>query len=436
MMGGVFLSTNEGNSWTQINNGLSDSTVSALAINNAGIFAGTDDGVFLSTNNGAGWMQSSIGLVNSTITSLAVSGNNIFAGTDAYGVYLLTDGGTNWGQVNNDIHGTQIYSLAANDNNIYTGTPGGIYLSTDSGASWTSKRNGMTASKIISFAFNGSNIFAGTYTQGIFHSTDNGDNWTPAGLDNNSVLGISFVGNNIIAAASDGVHLSTDNGTSWTLTNNGLPANQSMRAIAVIGSNVFTATQNHGVYLTTNEGLSWAAVNNGLPDTNVCAIAVHGVDVFAGTASGNVFLSTNNGTRWVNINDGLATDETIGSFAFCGTKIYAGTYGAGVWERSLSEIVGVNNEAKKLPNDFALLQNYPNPFNPSTVISYSLKSGSFIRVIVYNALGETIKVLENEYKSAGSYSVTFNASGLSSGVYFYRLEAGQFTQVRKMVVMK
>lgn len=89
-----------------------------------------------------------------------------------------------------------------------------------------------------------------------------------------------------------------------------------------------------------------------------------------------------------------------------------------------------------LPKDYTLSQNYPNPFNPTTVISYSLLTASNIKLVVYNALGQTIKVLENRNKNAGNYSVNFDASKLPSGIYFYKLEAGQFTQVKKMMVIK
>jgi hypothetical protein len=85
---------------------------------------------------------------------------------------------------------------------------------------------------------------------------------------------------------------------------------------------------------------------------------------------------------------------------------------------------------------FILKQNYPNPFNPSTTISYTLPSASNIKLIVYNTLGQTIKTLVSEYKTAGSYTMNFNASALPSGIYFYKLEAGQFSQIKKMIVIK
>jgi hypothetical protein len=100
-----------------------------------------------------------------------------------------------------------------------------------------------------------------------------------------------------------------------------------------------------------------------------------------------------------------------------------------------STFVGINDKSiSKL--DFNLNQNYPNPFNPNTVISYSLPSSSNVKLIVYNTLGQSIKTLDSGYKQAGNYSINFNASDLSSGIYFYKLEAGQFSQIKKMMLVK
>ena len=89
-----------------------------------------------------------------------------------------------------------------------------------------------------------------------------------------------------------------------------------------------------------------------------------------------------------------------------------------------------------LPAVYALNQNYPNPFNPNTLISYSLPLASNVKISVYNAIGETVQILENGFKNAGNYSVTFNAATMPSGIYFYRIEAGKFSQVRKMMLLK
>jgi uncharacterized protein (TIGR02145 family) len=89
-----------------------------------------------------------------------------------------------------------------------------------------------------------------------------------------------------------------------------------------------------------------------------------------------------------------------------------------------------------IPKNYELSQNFPNPFNPNTVISYSLPLASNVRLIVYNSLGQTVKVLENGFKNAGSYSVNFNASELPSGTYYYKIEVGQFSQIKKMMLLK
>jgi hypothetical protein len=89
-----------------------------------------------------------------------------------------------------------------------------------------------------------------------------------------------------------------------------------------------------------------------------------------------------------------------------------------------------------LPTVYSLNQNYPNPFNPNTVISYALPISSNVKISVYNAIGETVQILENGFREAGNYTVSFNASNIPTGIYFYRIEAGTFSQVRKMMLLK
>jgi hypothetical protein len=90
----------------------------------------------------------------------------------------------------------------------------------------------------------------------------------------------------------------------------------------------------------------------------------------------------------------------------------------------------------KVPRVFALSQNYPNPFNPTTVINYQLPVNSFVTLKIYDVLGREVATLINEKQNAGYYRATFNASSLSSGIYFYRLHAGSFTQTKKLVLIK
>ena len=94
------------------------------------------------------------------------------------------------------------------------------------------------------------------------------------------------------------------------------------------------------------------------------------------------------------------------------------------------------NPVTQLPIDFNLEQNYPNPFNPSTSIQYAISSRQFVSLKVYDVLGKEIATLVNEEKPTGNYEVNFNASSLSSGVYFYKLQAGSFVQTKKMILIK
>jgi hypothetical protein len=93
-------------------------------------------------------------------------------------------------------------------------------------------------------------------------------------------------------------------------------------------------------------------------------------------------------------------------------------------------------ESEKIPEKFDMMQCYPNPFNPSTTISYNIPRVSFVKIAVYDILGKEIRVLVNEAKSPGQYEIVFDAKGLSSGIYFYVIRTGEFTQSKKMILMK
>lgn len=90
----------------------------------------------------------------------------------------------------------------------------------------------------------------------------------------------------------------------------------------------------------------------------------------------------------------------------------------------------------QLPSAFELHQNYPNPFNPVTVISYSIPKTSNVNLVVYDVLGNTVKILVTENQEAGNYTISFDADQLSNGIYFYKLQAGGFTAVKKMLLLK
>jgi hypothetical protein len=90
----------------------------------------------------------------------------------------------------------------------------------------------------------------------------------------------------------------------------------------------------------------------------------------------------------------------------------------------------------EIPTAYELFQNYPNPFNPSTNIGFTLPEAAPVKLMVINTLGETVQILADEYLTAGSYEYTFNAAGLPSGIYFYRIDTGTFSKVKKMLLLK
>jgi cyclomaltodextrinase / maltogenic alpha-amylase / neopullulanase len=150
-------------------------------------------------------------------------------------------------------------------------------------------------------------------------------------------------------------------------------------------------------------------------------------------------------TYWVN---NLYTDtsyQLLGS-ELANFSVSLPAYGSAIYTISTEEqsvvlppippIVSVEEELASQPDDYKLFQNYPNPFNPTTTIRYSITSPDLVRIKIYDILGREVKTLVNEFKQAGSYEVQFDASGLASGIYLYRIESGPFIQTKKMILLK
>ena len=118
-------------------------------------------------------------------------------------------------------------------------------------------------------------------------------------------------------------------------------------------------------------------------------------------------------------------------------RLRVATYGNGIYERKLLENpVSVNPVSNENVKGFSLSQNYPNPFNPSTHLEFGISDLGFVSLKVYDLLGKEVKILVNEIKPPGNYSIEFDGSDLSGGIYFYKIESGKFTQVRKMILLK
>ncbi len=130
----------------------------------------------------------------------------------------------------------------------------------------------------------------------------------------------------------------------------------------------------------------------------------------------------------------IGTNNSLYGVSKIGNRwIAVGDYGT-ILKSSFGE-VGVRDK-NEIPTVFSLQQNYPNPFNPGTKIIYSIPQTSFVTLKIYDILGNEVATLVNEEKALGNYEVEFNASKLSAGVYFYKLQAGKFVQTKKMMLLK
>jgi hypothetical protein len=130
-----------------------------------------------------------------------------------------------------------------------------------------------------------------------------------------------------------------------------------------------------------------------------------------------------------------AVNGTLGQIDYGKLSGANNIYFAGFW-RGAYHLTPVEELLFDLPSVYELYQNYPNPFNPSTIIKYDLPAASNVKINVYNLLGQKVTSLQDDFKPAGRYSISFNAAHLSSGIYFYTIEAEGFKKVKRMVLAK
>jgi len=397
----------------------------------------------------AQWVQTNLPYSHTQVYALVSNSAFLFAGTYSSGVYRSSDSGATWTMVNNGLSSNNVYSLVVSDTNLFAGTDGGIYRSTNNGTSWV--LTGFNTYYIAyALAVMDTNLFAGTQS-GVNRSGDNGSSWSLNTCPCTYVSAFTFVGTshgtNLYAGSRyNGVCLSTDNGITWTEVDTGLISKNVFALAAIfnqVPTDLFAGTLNGGIFRSVNNGQSWAALNSGLTSTSILALAVGGSYLFAGTAGwnsgNNIFLLTDIGTRWTSVSDGISTTSVTSVYMLTtvGNDLFAGT-DDGVWRRPLSQMVptGVKDDAPLLPKEFALEQNYPNPFNPTTSIRFALPKSSYVTLKTFNLLGQEVAALVNQELPAGYHEVTWDACKMPSGMYFYRLQTKEFTQTRKLLLLK
>ena len=392
---------------------------------------------------------------------------------------LPSNSNAQWVQTNSP---TSVSYFAVRDTSIFVtgGSPTGLLVSSVHSTIWTEKNSGFpTLGAFRPFVY-GSKVYVGTVSHGLYVTTDDGNDWTQVGLNTYNVDDEGYVDGVLVAGVQTAIQRSTDNGATWgpqiilnasttflrtyddtmfcgadaklfrsvdsaktwVRKDSGL-GGSNVKSLAKIGTTLFVSTYGNGVYRSTNNGDTWSAADTGFTGNFVAyvnGLVAYNGNLFAATYAG-VFVSTDMGDHWASFGTGLPTNAP-GDITVCSGYLYV-CESNGAWRLNLSDLLAVHENTDAIPQTYALEQNFPNPFNPTTQIGFRTAGFGSVTLKIYDALGREIAtVLNHEKLTAGEHQVPFDASHLSSGVYFYRLTVAAggggkfFTDVKKMMLIQ
>ena len=430
--GGIFQSSDEGQSWTATNSGLTDSGVNVVAVAPSSpetLYAGiVGSGVFKSTDGGQAWSPVNTGLTFRRIRALAIhpaNPNIIYAGASV--LFKSSNGGERWDTVNCDVlrsRCSSIRSLATDaTGTVYVGTASrGVFKSTDGGQTWTDIGDGSltgiggspegldmgsgTTGSIHAMVINPSNpgtVYAAS-DGGVLKTTTGGQTWTVTscfGLElgdgfcfpGSISLTIDPTGTLLYAGTqSSDVHKTTDGGDSWASVSSGIQEvtpQASIQALAVDPNNpsvVYAGSgTGTGIFKTANGGDSWSVTNSGLTAADAASLAIDPVNsdtVYAGVIGRGIFKSSAGGQNWINVNSevllagGIAIDPTNPAIVYACCNPFSGLFGIDFGSGSLYKTtdggqnwVGFSGGGTRIVID---------PTNPATLYggSWGLVGGS------------------------------------------------------------
>jgi len=393
----------------------------------------------------AQWERISTTYVPSTITS---SGANLFIGYSGK-VYRSSNNGTNFIQVGN-INSDVVY-LVANNNFVFAGTNsggiGGFYWSTNAGDDWT--QTYMSPVYNIATSTNDLYMVSNHY---IFRSTNNGQSFMQTGspqhpgiLCANSSGSIIYAGypGNVVDPAG-GIYRTNNSGSTWERIK--ILDSLAISDVKTDDNYIYVTTKTNvqkkgSIWISPDEGVSWVQkqllYRNYYGYNTICV--VNG-NLFVGSDSG-LFLSKDHGNNWSIKHEGFVIDNNpvrVIKIFHTNGYLYASVADGssrGLY-RALVETIDVKKISSEVPSNFSLSQNYPNPFNPTTSIQYKVSKETTVSIKVFDIGGREIETLVNDKHSPGIYEVNWNAAKYSSGVYFYKLETENFSETKKMILVK
>ena len=447
----TFVSYNQGDTWMA-----TELTAGSLTFTSDNIvLSGTRDGIYALDKSSDSVYYRSEGLYGTTIKSIVVSSLSnpiIFAVTEDQGIgkayiYKLQLGNNDW-QKSFWGRGVSKIKVSPFDPQIIIGGfndwDTGLNITTDSGESWQVKST-VGAINAVEFSNNNSSvIFAGGLIS-LYKSYNLGNNWTQIALPSNyHAIDQIHVGQN-----DSIIFLGLDRGIDWdrvrtllSSTNGGdtwFDHNIPSKSVLINHNspNIILCGTSSGLLRSSDSGLNWIQINVANQSVNIHSINCYNDKIIFLATNQGVFYSNDKGLSWLILDKDLLHNNVL-DLSFTEIPIptiIIGTQGGGVYKKNIDDLTSVDDLVNK-NNYYKLSNNFPNPFNPSTKITYAIPQSSFIFLIVYDVLGNEIAKLVNEEKPAGNYEVEFDGTGLSSGIYFYRLQAGDYVETKKMVLIR
>jgi photosystem II stability/assembly factor-like uncharacterized protein len=438
---GTAVSDDKGWTWRWSQTGLPPKiTVMRLAKSGSDTYIGTNGaGVFKSTDYGDSWFPVNNGIHAAYVVDINFDEEGtLYSAAWSSGLSKSTDLGNSWKMINNGLTNVYFYCILPDDDGIlYSGSEKGAFRSTDKGENWMS-----IARPGNGFVFNlkkdkKNRIYALTYGSGLYRTTDKGESWVrlDQNLFHNYFIAMAFDSlDNIYAGDGNRIFNSSDDGQSWIKMYEGIPLSAVTGLAVSPRGNIFAAVDYEGVLRSTDGGDTWELKSDGVSKyLSTLNIDENGNIYVTKMNKGGIWQSTDEGENWNDFTSNLPLTQ-VNRIIFRDNELYLAT-DESVWKSNPDSLTSVAEDVIK-PKEYFLSQNYPNPFNPSTTIKYSLPQAGRVTLSIYDLLGREVIKLIDEEKPAGEYEINWNASSHPSGVYFMRMQAGEFGEVRKVVLVK